>query len=189
MLSATAINTQQPPGNPQVYQSAGGLGVNCGVGNGCGAGIIGEIDNIGDHEGLVFDIGQPFKPQSTIVGQLGVTIFFPIPEDYEIWGTNDSSVLNCTTGGVACLTNPSTLLASGSSATQAAVNVDLSGSGYYRYMIATPPPNTSQTPNLTGDSFKVSRIVAAIPEPATMGVLGLGLIALGFATRRRRDSE
>jgi hypothetical protein len=183
-LTATAINTQQPPGNPQVYQSAGGLGVNCGVGSGCGAGIRGEIDNIGDDEGMVFDIGQPFKPQSTTVGQLGFKLFFifPVAEDYEIWATNDSSVLGCTTGGLACLKNPSTLLASGSSASQASVNIDLSGSGYYRYLIATTPPGN-------GDSFKVSKIVAAIPEPATIGVLGLGLIALGFATRRRRDSE
>lgn len=182
-LTAWAINTEEPPNNPQIFQSSGGIGVNCGVGDGCGLANSAEIDNIGDDEGIVFDFGEASEFLSAKVKSLGVTIFgFPLAEAFEIWGTNDGSVLGCTTGGLSCLTDPSTLLASGSSATQDSVSVDLSGNGYYRYLIATVPGGN-------GDSYTVKKIVASVPEPATIGMLGVGLMSLGFAAYRRRRQD
>jgi hypothetical protein len=47
--------------------------------------------------------------------------------------------------------------------------------------------STSTTPG-GGTTFSYSSSAATIPEPATLGLLGVGLLAAGAATRRRRKA-
>ncbi len=172
-LTAKAINTEQPP-SPTLTQTSNGIGVKSGFFD------SGQVDNIGDDEAVVFDFGGQALWSSI---SLSVASFF---DDYRIYGSNDSSVLSCTTGGLTCLTSVSSLLASGSgSGLGGSVNVGLSSSPF-QYLIAT-------TPGGAGDGYRISSLdaIAApmdatpVPLPAALPLLAGGLGLMGFVGRRR----
>ena len=146
-LTATAINTEQPP-SPSLTQNSNGLGVRSGLFD------SGQIDNIGDDEAVVFDFGGQAIWSSI---SLTVASFF---DDYRIYGSNDNSVLSCTTGGLSCLTSVSSLLASGNGiGLGGSVSVALSGNPF-QYLIAT-------TPGGSGDGYRISGLnVTAVPPVA-----------------------
>mgnify|MGYP006430860425 CR=1 FL=1 len=47
--------------------------------------------------------------------------------------------------------------------------------------------NTTEGSNTTGDGFGIDDATLVVPVPATLGLLGLGLVGLGAAARRRRE--
>ncbi|MFK7752458.1 MAG: VPLPA-CTERM sorting domain-containing protein [Sedimentitalea sp.] len=166
-VTATAINTQQPPA-PQVNQNGAGLGVNTGTFD------INQLDNIFDDEALVFDFGRDAEMSSITLSLASAT------DDYRIYGTNDGSVVNCTSGGVGCLTGVSSLLASGQGVgIEGTVNVGLSGT--YRYLIATTANGFFDV-----DGYRVAGLdVAPVPLPAAGWLMIAGLGGLAAARRRR----
>ena len=165
-LTATAINTESPP-SPRLNQTVNGLGVNLGFFD------FNQLDNIGDDEAIVFDFGSLYSVSSISISSAGAG-FFTSEDDFEIYGTNDASVLGCTTGGLSCLTSVSTLLLSDSG------NGLFGLAGVFRYIIATVPGGS-------GDDYRVSGLTAmAVPVPAALPLFATGLAALGFAAHRRR---
>jgi hypothetical protein len=178
-VEATAVNTEQPP-EPNLNQNAGGLGVNLGdclifcPDNG-GSRDVNQLDNIGDDEAIVFDFGSSFLFQS-------LTVSLGLNDAYSIYGSNDGSVENCTSGGLICLTGVSAVLAQGSFT--GFDTVDLTGSDAYRYLIVTAPGGS-------GDGFRIKKLTASpddtpvVPLPATGLLLLAGLGGLGVLRRRK----
>jgi len=167
-LTATAINSETPP-SPQLNQTSSGLGVNLGFFDN------NELDNTFNDEAIVFDFGSLYSVSSIGISSAGPG-FFP-EDDFEIYGTNDASVLGCTTGGLTCLTGVSTLLLSDSG------NGVFGLSGIFRYIIATVPGGFL----VFGDDYRVSSLTAmAVPVPAALPLFATGLAVLGFAAHRRR---
>jgi hypothetical protein len=181
-LTAIAINTEQPPA-PRLNQNLLGLGVNIGdciffcVDDGDsswkGTSDVNQLDNIGDDEGIVFDMGGMYWATSITLSLLSAD------DAFTIWGTNDASVTGCTAGGLACLTAPSTQLAAGSGDGIAGIKT-IGLSGAYRYFVVT-------TTGGSGDGYRVKALqAAAIPLPAAGWLLLAGLGGLLAIERRRK---
>jgi hypothetical protein len=161
-VTATAINTQEPP-NPRLHQSAYGLGVNLGLGD------VNQIDNIGDDEAIVFGFSAP-------ITFVSADVTLTLHDSYAFYGTNDASVLGCTTTGLNCLTGVSTLLTSGTaSGLLAPLSIALGGT--YRYLIAT-------VPGRSGDGFRISGLTV-VPLPAALPLAASALGLLAWLSRRR----
>jgi hypothetical protein len=169
-LTAIAINTEQPPA-PRLHQSSLGIGVNLGLGD------VNQIDNIGDDEAIVFDMGGLYTATSI---RLALLTF---GDRYSIWGSNSASVASCTSGGLTCLTSVSSLLASGDNSGLDGLGfktVNLSGSGNWSYFIAT-------TAGGSGDGYRVKELTASvIPLPAAGWMLLAGLGGIAAMKRRRK---
>ncbi|MFA9462436.1 PEP-CTERM sorting domain-containing protein [Thiohalorhabdus methylotrophus] len=186
-VTAHAINTEEPP-EPVLNQDGEGLGVDLSDSfdgslsdpNGPDGTILpdeDQIDNRGDDEGIVFDFGSMMQFENISIASASGGILSE-PDAFEIWGTNDSSVTGCTSGGLSCLTGVSTSLGSGSGDSM----VDLTGMDSYQYLIATVPGGS-------GDDYRVASLEAnQVPAPATLGLLGLGLAGMGLTRGRKRKS-
>lgn len=194
---AHAINTEEPPA-PILSQSSQGLGVDlsdnidgdcflifCSEGpDGSVGPDADQIDNLGDDEAIVFDFGG-------LTEFANITVSVASADDeIRIYGSNDGAVLNCGPGapGLDCLTNPSTLLASGAgSGIAGSPTFDLTGSGQFQYLIASVPGGGGTL--FSGDGYRVKSITGTpIPAPATLGLLGLGLLAFSAVAHRRRGA-
>jgi hypothetical protein len=190
-LTAHAINTEMSsfPFNPTLNQTGDGIGVQL-----LSTLDIGEIDNGGADEGIVFDLGGLGVAQSAGLNNLGIafSIFghtVSATEGYEIYGSNDASILGCGTTGRACLTSLATILASGSDVFD--ITVNFSDPALYRYIIATIPGGAGIIGDLGADSYRVAGLtvdlaeVAAVPLPPALPLLISALAGTGFLARRR----
>lgn len=180
-ITAIAINTEEPHA-PVLRQNLSGIGVYSGFLSGFPSGWVfdgNQLDNTGDDEAIVFDMGGLFQAQTMTLTQTG------LGDNYQIYGSNDASVALCTTGGLACLTSVSTLLASGTGYLGGEISgnlsVDLTGSGPYSFFVAT-------TPGGSGSGYRVQTLTAAaVPLPAA-GLLLLGGLGGLAALRRKRKA-
>ena len=171
-----AINTESPTPPPFVTQNGDGVGVSFDGEVDFGLDPVGEVDNIGYDEALVFDFGNLAS-----FGSTAVTAAFPpcvkffikicgADDDWEIYGSNDSSVTTYTSGSLDDFKSLGTLLAYEDDDTV----VDLTGiEEQYRYLIAT----TKTKDAFKGkDGFRIaSATVDIIPLP-----MGLPLVASAF---------
>lgn len=167
-VTATALNTESPPA-AALNQNSGGLGVNLGFLD------TNQLDNIGDDEAIVFDLGAKM-----VFDSISLTLAF-LDDTFSIYGSNSASVLGCSSGGLACLTSVSTLVATGSGILNPldVLNVDLTGASPFQYLIATVPGGS-------GDGYRISGIaVSEVPLPASALLLFGGLGALSLARRKR----
>lgn len=164
-VTATALNTQQPPA-PQLHQSGGGLGVRTGNDN------TNQLDNFLNDEAIVFDFGSVYEVSSIGVTAVGFN------DDYRIYGTNNSAVLGCSSGGLSCISDISTLLLQDDN------NGTQSIFGSFQYIIAS---------GITGgfnDDFRISSLtaVAPVPLPAALPLLAGALGFLGLLGWRRKSA-
>jgi hypothetical protein len=146
----------------QIHRNVDGLGVNLGFGD------LNQVDNLGSYELLRFALPTGATVQSVF---LKLTI---LSDDYRVWGTNDATFTNLT------------LLASGTGVfPSTTVNVNAGNS--YAYLFIGGALQTFGLGNaLQADSFRVSELtVNLVSEPASMALLGAGLLGL-CALRRRR---
>lgn len=100
-------------------------------------------------------------------------------------GTTAAGTIVIASGGIVTWSNPTTINFGPNA--DGVLNVDLTGG------IFNPGPGFSFTPGeahaLTVKAkFTLKEAASDVPEPATLAVLGLGLLGLGFATRRRRNA-
>lgn len=175
-LDAYAVNTESP--GATLNQSLLGLGVDSGHWDSQ------QIDNRGDDEAIVFDLSQLFIPQSARLSLVSDGGWLSGPDAFQVWGSNDSSVLGCNdSGGLSCLTTGSTALQTGSGGGSGIfdiLDVNLSGNGSFQYLIATVPGGS-------GDDYRIKQLtVAPIPLPAAGWMLLAGMGGLVALRRKKR---
>ncbi|MBK1698918.1 PEP-CTERM domain protein [Rhodovibrio salinarum] len=143
-----------------------------------GFGDSNQVDNGGDDEAIIFDLGSVHTPVEINLSLANNGGLFTDGDQYRIYGNNTGVFTSCTTGS-DCLVGD--LLATGTGAGSLQItNVGLPGSTPYRYIIAGLPGGS-------GDGYRVAQLsmeTADIPLPPSIALLGVALAALGFGARR-----
>ncbi len=184
-LTATAIGQLSNDDGAQTISLRNlndGLGVHSGLFQITG---VSNTSNQVPHKSIVFSFEDAVQMLNLQIEQRALSFdeFF-----HAIYGSNDDGILQC--GGLACISEVSELLLTGSTTDTGSLTLALPDHGLYRHFVATVPVFSDGSGNYLVRGMNVAAQTdappVAVPSPGTGGLLAGGLALLGVAARLRR---